>query len=60
MYKIIFINNGEAHSSFAIVQEYIFEKQPAFRIIKYFENLTEVRDFLFEMDILYKGIIKEV
>ncbi len=58
MYKVIFINKGESDCYFAIVQEYVFQKHTAFRIIQCFENLNEVMDFLDKMNILYKNTIE--
>ncbi len=58
MFKIIFINNKE-NSYYAIAREYQFELFDSYEIIKCFENISEAKDFLFEMDILRKNIYKK-
>lgn len=56
MFKIIFINNKE-NSYYAIVREYKFELFDSYEIIKCFENMSEAKDFLFEMNLLYKEVL---
>lgn len=55
MFEIIFIDDKE-NSHYAIVRKYKNELIDSYQIIKYFENMSEAKDFLFEMDILRKNI----
>ena len=57
MFEIIFINNKE-NSYYAIVRKYKYELIDSYQIIKCFENMSEVKDFLFEMGELKNAIDK--
>lgn len=57
MFEIIFINNKE-NSYYALVRKYQFELIDSYEIIKCFENMSEAKDFLFEMGELKNAIDK--
>lgn len=57
MFEIIFINDKE-NSHYAIVRKYKYELIDSYQIIKCFENMSEVKDFLFEMGELKNAIDK--
>ena len=57
MFEIIFINDKE-NSNYAIVRKYKYELIDSYQIIKCFENMSEVKDFLFEMGELKNAIDK--